>query len=70
VASLRIHEPCELRLGEGQQRADGFGFYVEHSSHRVGLDPLGTQPQGDGIGVGEGLKSLGAIHLSTVRIYM
>jgi hypothetical protein len=40
VASLRFHEPGELRLGEGQQRADGFGFDIEDSCHGGGFHPL------------------------------
>jgi hypothetical protein len=66
--SFRIHEPCELRLSEGQQRADGFRFDVQHSGHGVGLDALVAKPQGDGVGVGEGLERLGVVHASTVRI--
>ena len=38
--SLRFHEPGELRLGEGQQRTDSFGFDIEDSRHCVGFDPL------------------------------
>jgi hypothetical protein len=36
----RIHKPGELRLGEAQQRADGFGFDIEDSCHGVGFHPL------------------------------
>ena len=42
VASLRFHQPGELRLGEGQQRADRFGFDIQHPRHRVGIDPFVT----------------------------
>ncbi len=68
MASFRVHQPGELRLGEGQQRGDSFGFDVEHSFHRVGFDPFVTQTQSDRVGVGKGLECLGSIHESTVRI--
>ena len=43
VRSFRVHEPGELRLGEGQQRADRFGFDVEHPRHSLRLEALVIQ---------------------------
>src|SRR5262245_11099235 len=63
-----LHEPGELRLGEGQQRADRLGFDIENPRHRIGFHPFVAQPQRDRVGVGEGLECLRAIHTATVRI--
>src|SRR5262245_54342642 len=68
MASFRIHQTGELRLGEAQQRANRFGFDVEHPRHRVRFDPFVTEPQGNRVGVREGVECLGAIHASTVRM--
>jgi hypothetical protein len=68
VTSLRLHEPGELRLGEGQQRADGFGFDIEHPCHGGGFHPLVAKPQGDRVAGGEGFECAGTIHALTLRI--
>ena len=68
MTSLRFHEPGELRLGEGQQRADCCGFDVEHPCHGVRFDPFVTEPQGDRVALREGMERLGSIHVLTMRI--
>jgi hypothetical protein len=68
MASFRIHEAGELRLGEAQQRADRFGFDIERPRHRVRFDPFVPEAQGNRVRRREGFECLGSIHASTVRI--
>ena len=68
LSSWPVDRSSELRLGEAQQRADRLGFDVEHPRDRVGFDPLVPEPRGDRKARGKGLKRLGSIHVSTVRI--